>query len=571
MGKWRRRVIVAAAAAFTYHRATYGVPPPFTQTDLLETGAGRGRAADGIFDVGVIGGGIVGMAVARELRRRYPEKSIVVLEKEAAVAAHQSSHNSGVIHAGIYYEPGTTMARLCVRGARLMYEYCEQHGLPVNRCGKLIVATGIRDQQTVKQLYERGVANGVEGLRLLSKADEIAEIEPNVLGTAALWSPNTGVVDFAEVTRSFLRDLERSSGGGRFQLQTRFEVRDLTTVVVGSSRSGKDETLVAIRGVEPGQAGPLRTVLARNVVSCAGLNMGEVAALAGGAVNPQTLSFRGSYYQLRPEARGLIKGANVYPCPTPSGGIPVGVHFTPTVGPTRGDGNIIVGPTSAFCTHREGYSALDLDLGYLAKALSSLSFVRFLMSYSGLAVKQLRDDLEFDRFYEEARRLVPTLRREDLEPSFSGVMAQVFTADGTPMRDFAFEALRPPPPVQLSPLDHIYFALTGVRPKPAPATQPPSSPQQEQQQTQMSEDPLVLCLRNAPSPAATASLAIAEEVAERAAAAFKWSAAQQPQQPPVEVAPATYAEDPADASDAAVRAKEHIPPPAAPETTETTP
>ena len=417
------------------------------------------------FDVAVVGGGIIGLATAREVRRRFPSKTVVVLEKEREVAPHQSSHNSGVIHAGMYYVPGTEMARACVRGAQLMYEYLEQHRLPVERVGKLIVAADAREHEQVQLLFERGTKNGVQGLRILN-GDEVRALEPNVSAAySALWSPNTGVTDYAVVSRAIAAELEAS---GRGAVKLEFEV-------AGVARA--EDGRVLITGAEPGQKGPLKHVVARHVVLCAGFHSDRVAALAGGAPDPKVSTFRGSYYQMRAPHKDIVR-ANIYPVPNPSAGIPVGVHFTPTVNERRGH-QMIVGPGACPTFSREGYGFFDFRLRDVWSSLTNVGFMRFALTYPSFSLGELYKDLSRAAFLREARKLVPSLTDDMVEESFAGVMAQVFLPDGSAAKDFIYER-----------------GLLGNT---------------------------TLSLRNAPSPAATSSLAIAERLVDMAQEDFRWA------------------------------------------------
>ncbi|EGD76287.1 L-2-hydroxyglutarate dehydrogenase [Salpingoeca rosetta] len=426
------------------------------------------------FDVVIIGAGIVGLATAREIINRYPDKTVCVLEKEAEVAAHQTGHNSGVIHAGMYYEPGSTMAKCCVRGLNLMYEYCDQKGLPYDRCGKLIVAATEEEHATVEALYERGTTNGVRDLEIVH-ADRMRELEPNVRGYSALYSPHTGVVDFAVVARSFAEDLLQS---GRGSLRLRFEAKrfEETTDVSGGER-------IAVYGTEPGQRGPVVSVTGKHVITCAGLYSDRVARAAGGSRNPRVVPFRGTYYQLKEEYRNLCR-MNIYPVPGNSG-IPVGVHFTPTVNERRGHGTII-GPGACIAFHREGYTFTDLSLRDVFDALTQVGVMRFVLNNFSLAVTELYRDLNKRAFMKAAQKLVPSVTEDMTEMSFAGVMVQVMTSDGNAASDFIFERA----------------CMNGK----------------------------ALHVRSAPSPACTSSMAIAEWIVDVAQTDFKWVSGERQQQ-----------------------------------------
>eukprot|EP00049_Salpingoeca_infusionum_P013898 m.259050 g.259050 ORF g.259050 m.259050 type:complete len:510 (-) comp15549_c1_seq17:10598-12127(-) len=420
----------------------------------------------GLYDVVVVGGGIVGLATAREVLLRYPDKSVCVVEKERVVAAHQTGHNSGVIHAGMYYQPGSTMAKCCVEGAAKMYEYCEKHNLPHKRCGKMIVASTAEEHETVLTLYKRGVENGVKDLRVLD-SKEIEELEPNVRGFSALYSPNTGIADYAAVARQMAVDVETS---GRGQVKCNFEVKAIEEV------SEEDNAVVVVKGTEPGQNGPTKQVFARQVITCAGLQADRVAQLADGKANPKIVPFRGRYLQMKPEYRDICS-MNIYPVPS-GGGIPVGIHFTPTVNQDRGHGTII-GPGASLAFAREGYTFTAIswrDLGSMATHLGLIKFVAFNFMFS---LGEMWRDLNQDAFLRDAQKLVPSVTMDMVEPCFAGVMGQIFDESGAAANDYVFESK----------------CLNGK----------------------------VLHVRSAPSPACTSSLAIAEHVVNVASNDFGWN------------------------------------------------
>lgn len=298
------------------------------------------------FDVIIVGGGIIGLATAREVMARYPKMRIAVIEKEREVAAHQTGHNSGVIHAGMYYAPGTAMAKTCVRGSDLMYKYCAAKKLPHDRVGKLIVASNEKEHAQVTLLYERGTANGVKGLQVLT-GKEVAAMEPAVSAAySALWSPNTGIVDYSLVSKSLASELLES---GKADIKLSFQVEKFEL----NKATGR----VVIHGVEPGQKGPIKTLTAKHVITCAGFYSDKIAMMAGGKPDPKIVTFRGTYYQMKPAFKDILK-TNVYPVPS-GGGIPVGVHFTPTVNERRGH-QMIVGPGACISFSREGYKMSDV-------------------------------------------------------------------------------------------------------------------------------------------------------------------------------------------------------------------
>eukprot|EP01064_Diplonema_japonicum_P016445 TRINITY_DN2445_c0_g1_i1.p1 TRINITY_DN2445_c0_g1~~TRINITY_DN2445_c0_g1_i1.p1 ORF type:complete len:459 (+),score=127.89 TRINITY_DN2445_c0_g1_i1:38-1414(+) len=415
------------------------------------------------YDVVVIGGGIIGLAAANEVLRRYPDKKVVVVEKEGRVAAHQSNHNSGVIHAGMYYEPGSKMAECCVRGAEMMYSYAEQHDIPHKRVGKLIVATSAEQDNMVQTLYTRGVANGVKDLKVLSGA-QVRAIEPNVVCTSALESPNTGIIDFGAVTRSLKADFEKKGG----VVELNYDVKGLE----------EENGTVCVTGCEKFQAGPIKQLKAANVITCGGLWMDKLGQLAGGETDPKVVTFRGSYYQLKPEYKNIVK-RNIYPVPT-GGGIPVGIHFTPTVNEERGE-QMIIGPGACLCLKKDGYEFFDFSFSHLYDIITNKGFWNFAIFNFGQAASEVVNDASRTAFLMHARNLVPCVTDDMIEPSFSGVMAQVFQQSGAPEKDYVFER-------------NLLNDTT-------------------------------LALRNAPSPAATSSLALAEKLIDVAEQDFKWKTA----------------------------------------------
>lgn len=393
----------------------------------------------GDFDLAVIGAGILGLAVARELMRRRPGARLVVLERETDVAAHQTGHNSGVIHAGIYYPPGSLKARLCVEGARAMYDFCAEHGIRAEACGKLIVATSERELPALDELERRGRANGVPGLRRLTPA-EAAEIEPHVRAVAALHSPATGVVDFAAVARALAADVEAAGG----VVATGCEVEALEP-------GARALTVRHARG----------SLRARFCVACAGAWSDRLARRAGAAADPRIVPFRGAYKQLRPERARLVR-ALVYPVPDPA--LPfLGVHLS------RHGNEVLVGPTALLAGARDAYSAARVSARDLAETLAWPGTWRLLRRFWRSGVRELAQLASERALARAAARLVPGIEARDLLPGPAGVRAQALARDGSLLDDFAFSAT-----------------------------------------------PRALHVRNAPSPGATAALAIAREIADRA-------------------------------------------------------
>ncbi|KAI9272080.1 FAD dependent oxidoreductase [Helicostylum pulchrum] len=415
------------------------------------------------FDVAIVGGGIVGLATAREILKRYPDIKVTVLEKESDVAGQQTGHNSGVIHAGLYYEPGSEMAHTCVRGADLMYEYCEKNDLPVERCGKLVVACNEKEHEQVEKLYRQGTANGVKGLKIIN-SDEVTELEPNVKAYSALYSPNTGIVNYWLVSQCIANELRKS---GRADIKTSFEAKKFEKTQDGQVR---------ILGGEKIMDGPTLSVTAKHVITCAGLYSDRLATLTGGnGRKHKIVSFRGTYYQLKPEYRTLVKH-NIYPVPS-GGGIPVGVHFTPTVDVRRGH-QTIVGPGACITFSREGYRFFDIKIKDVWDNVMNGAFWSFAIKNFSLSVGEVYRDLNKNAFLKSGQKYVPALTGDMVEPSFAGVMAQVFEKGGVAASDFIVE--------------------------------------------RNVMDGLILNVRNAPSPACTASFAIGEMVTNCAEKDFNW-------------------------------------------------
>jgi 2-hydroxyglutarate dehydrogenase len=350
-------------------------------------------------DLAVVGAGIVGLAVARELAERHPDLRLRVLEKEPQVAAHQTGNNSGVVHAGIYYAPGSLKARLSVEGARLLYERCDRHGIPYDRCGKLIVATGPAELPALDELERRGRANGVPGLRRV-EARAIAELEPHARGVAALHSPATGIVDFAAVARSLANEL-RERG---CEVATGCEV---TGARAGASRLALRTT----RG----------EVHARHALFCAGLWSDRLARACGGRSEPRIVPFRGAYLRLRPERRHLVRTL-IYPVPDPR--LPfLGVHLS-----RHPSGDVLIGPTALIAPER------------LARTLAWPGTWRLVRRFWRTGVSELRHAVSRGSLAREAARYVPELQPADVLPGPAGVRAQALGRDGTLLDDFAFEA-----------------------------------------------------------------------------------------------------------------------------------
>jgi (S)-2-hydroxyglutarate dehydrogenase len=360
-------------------------------------------------DVVVVGAGIVGLAVAREILRRKPEARLAVLDKEDDIAQHQTGHNSGVIHSGIYYKPGSFKARACVAGAAEIMQFCEEREIPYKRCGKVIIATETEELPRLYDLLERGNANGCPDLRVI-ESDELKEIEPHATGIKALLSPNTGIVDYRQVAAAYAEDIRKSSG----EIRTRHEV------VALHQRPGG--TVLETTG---------GFIQAKHVVTCGGLWSDRVARLTGAPQEPRIVPFRGDYYVLRHDRRHLVH-SNIYPVPDPRFPF-LGVHLTPRI-----DGDIWLGPNAVLAFARDGYRFRDVNLGDLREMATFSGFRRFAQANWRTGADEMLRDLSQKRFLASLQRYVPELRMDDLVPGPSGVRAQAMSDDGQLVDDFVF-------------------------------------------------------------------------------------------------------------------------------------
>ncbi|MDP8983200.1 MAG: L-2-hydroxyglutarate oxidase [Acidobacteriota bacterium] len=381
----------------------------------------------------VIGGGIVGLATAWRLGRRYPSAAVTLLEKEPGVGRHQSGHNSGVLHAGLYYKPGSTKARLAARGIRQMVEFCREHAVPHEICGKLVVAVTPDELTRLHDLFQRGQANGLTGLELLDP-DRMREIEPHVAGLAAIRVPEEGIVDYPRVCQT-LASLIRG------RVVTGAEVRKLrfaASAWIAHTTTGDFE--------------------ADLLINCAGLHSDRIAAMAGLERRLRIVPFRGEYYKIKSARQHLVRNL-IYPVPDPRFPF-LGVHYTRLI-----HGGVEAGPNAVLAFAREGYRKRDINLRDLADALAYPGLWRFLAKYPAMCWAELRRSFSKELFCRSLQRMVPEIRPEDLEAGGAGVRAQAVGPGGEILQDFEF-----------------------------------------------ARQPGALHVLNAPSPAATASLAIAEEI-----------------------------------------------------------
>ena len=391
-------------------------------------------------DLAIVGAGIVGLATARELQRRNPDARIVVLEREDRVGVHQTGSNSGVAHAGIYYKPGSLKAKLCVEGIRRMYDFCEEHGVAYERCGKVIVALDRSELGRLDELERRGQANGVPGLSA-SGPDELRELEPHAAGIEGLHSPQTGIVDFAGVARALAQQLE--AGGG---------VVATSCAVEGFTRQNGRTRIAHARG----------ETRARQVIVCAGAWSDRLAVAAGADPDPRIVPFRGGYLRLRAERRHLVRSL-IYPVPDPD--LPfLGVHLTKRV-----DGEILLGPTALVVGALDAYSLRRVRPRDLRATLGWPGSWKMMRRFWRTGISELRMAASRKAFVAACARYVPELEAGDVVDGPAGIRAQAVGRDGALVDDFVFND------------------AAGA-----------------------------LFVRNAPSPAATSSLAIATHIADRA-------------------------------------------------------
>jgi L-2-hydroxyglutarate oxidase LhgO len=367
-------------------------------------------SSSGTFDVGVVGAGLVGLSVARALTERFPGLSLVVFDKEDDVARHQSSHNSGVVHSGLYYKPGSLKARLCVEGRKAVYDLCETEGIAYSRSGKLVIATEPAEIPALDELERRGTANGLVGMKRIGP-DEIREVEPAAIGIAALAVPEAGVADFPGIARH-LGDWLTASGAS---IMTRSEVRAI------SNLDGNVEVVAGDRRFS-----------VRALVNCAGLHSDRVAALAGVRSEVRIVPFRGEYYRLRDDAGHLVR-ALIYPVPDPRFPF-LGVHFT-----RRVDGSVEVGPNAVLALGREHYRGVAPDWSELGTILAHPGFRRLAMRHWLSGTSEMLNSRSTRLYARLARRLVPGLRREHLEAGGAGVRAQAVDRSGKLVDDFVIE------------------------------------------------------------------------------------------------------------------------------------
>ena len=363
------------------------------------------------YDVVVVGGGIIGLATSMKLTQDFPNLKVALLEKEKEGAQHQTGHNSGVIHAGIYYAPGSQKANFCSTGVKLLRDFCEEYGIAYDMCGKLIVATDDSEVPQLEELFKRGTENGAEGLRMVDR-EEIKDIEPYSAGVKAILSPNTGIIDYFEVSQAYATRM-RENGGA------------LLTNVEVISMDNRDN-LVYINTTSG-------TVAAKYVLNCARLHADTVARMMGVDVGVKIVPFRGEYFSIIPEKEHMVKGL-IYPVPAPS--MPfLGVHFT-----RRINGSVEAGPNAVLAFAREGYKKTDVNLKDTLGTLSYSGFWKMSAKYWKVGMHEQYRSLVKGVFVKSLQKLMPEITGDDLGDPGAGVRAQVIDSNGGLLQDFAIEA-----------------------------------------------------------------------------------------------------------------------------------
>ncbi|KJH52323.1 FAD dependent oxidoreductase [Dictyocaulus viviparus] len=415
-------------------------------------------------DMVIAGGGIVGCATARRLKIEYPNLKICMVEKENTLGVHQTGNNSGVIHAGIYYTPGTLKAKLCVEGMDLAYKFFTETNFPHKKVGKLIVAVEPEEIPRLDILYERSQKNGCKDIQVI-EGSRIKEYEPHCKGLKALWSPHTGIVEWGEVAKALAIDFEKKGG----TVYVNFPVRNIT-----ESSNPSFPIAVQSTGTNVGASrlfALLCQINTRHLITCCGLHSDRIAQLTGCKADPKIIPFRGEYLLLKPEKRGLVR-TNIYPVPVP--GLPfLGVHFTP-----RMNGDIWLGPNAVLAFKREGYNYFSISPSDLYDSLTYRGFIKLMTKYTKYGLTELYRGIWINAQVKQLQRFIPDLKLSDVIRGPAGVRAQAMDLQGNLVDDFVFDS----------------------------GTGPLSKH--------------VLHVRNAPSPGATSSLAIAKMIAKEAKSRF---------------------------------------------------
>ncbi|MBX0328812.1 L-2-hydroxyglutarate oxidase [Oscillochloris sp. ZM17-4] len=358
------------------------------------------------YDYLIVGGGIVGLSTAMALGTQHPQAKIAVCEKESRWAAHQTGNNSGVIHAGVYYKPGSLKAQFARAGQRSMVAFCQEQGIAYEVCGKLIVATAQSERERLENLYQRALANGLEAQKI--GPEQIREREPHVRAVAGIYIPSTGIVNYTQVSEAYARIVREQ--GGELHLSTR---------VLSITERGDLVTVETSRGA----------MQARFLINCAGLHSDRVADMSGARTGMKIIPFRGEYYELVPEKRHMVKGL-IYPVPNPNFPF-LGVHFTRMI-----DGTVHAGPNAVLALKREGYRKTDIDLRDLGEVLSYPAFWKLAGKYMGEGVKEMLRSASKALFVRSMQQIIPDIKPKDVVPTHAGVRAQALMHDGTLMDDF---------------------------------------------------------------------------------------------------------------------------------------
>lgn len=395
----------------------------------------------------IIGGGINGLAVARQILLDFPESKVTVFEKEDGIAQHQSSHNSGVVHAGLYYEPGGLKARLCRRGAELVKQYCLENNIAYDECGKVVVALNVVEEARLESIYQKAIANQVPDVRMLN-AEEIKEIEPNCIGTKALYSPRTAIVSYGDIAKKMAEEIKQKGGHiilGKKVVRLTEKNNKVTVHLSGSHSDSPSNNERHDNDFD-------------QVISCAGLQSDRLAAGSGDTETPKIVPFFGQYYVIDETYKAHVKGL-IYPVPDPNYPF-LGVHFTKRI-----DGQMTIGPNAFISLGRENYSGKDYNVADIYDFLTYKGFWKFSSKNMPAAMRELRTVLSQTNFVVQAAKYVPSLAKVSVTPATRGIRAQAMEADGSLVDDFVIR--------KQGNITHI---------------------------------------RNAPSPGATSSLAIAEYI-----------------------------------------------------------
>ncbi|XP_055629389.1 L-2-hydroxyglutarate dehydrogenase, mitochondrial isoform X2 [Toxorhynchites rutilus septentrionalis] len=407
------------------------------------------------YDIVVVGGGIVGTASAREILLRHPSLRVAIVEKEPKLAFHQSGHNSGVIHAGIYYKPGSLKARLCVEGLHLSYKYFDEKNVPYKKVGKLIVATNDVEVKRLDELYQRAIANKVPDVEIVD-SERIKELEPYCQGLKAIWSPHTGIVDWGRVTQYYAKDFKNAGG----DVYLNFEVSKF-------EESTDPEYPIVVKCKKN------ETIQSKYILTCGGLQSDKVAELTGCSPLPKIVPFRGEYLLLNPDKCHMVKG-NIYPVPDPRFPF-LGVHFTP-----RMDGSVWLGPNAVLAFKREGYKWSDFNARELVDALKFPGLIKMSLKFWSAGLYEIAKSALIPLQVRELQKFIPDVQEYDVQRGPAGVRAQALDSYGNLVDDFVF--------------DHGKGDTALAR--------------------------NILHCRNAPSPGATSSLAIAKMIADKIESQF---------------------------------------------------